>query len=316
MIFLFLIGACETEKDIDHLIKDYIKDKYNFDIDFVSKESINENNFGDRTYVVKSKNEPRIEFNVYLTGMIGSEIERDDYEEQHQAYEWSQLYTSENASLLKEYGYEQLLFKSSHYGIEISFLAKTEISLLKKEEVERLLTFVTSLNSFNRKNMKKNSFSNISINNPNEHTPFIFIDDPQTIVDMNSLIHKLRLNTGLANEEMIQKDYDKFLAFEAELNNVGYMYQYGSLSGNFEKSIYCDSSRLSNGECIGGYSVRLDGSRSESKLYQLIEMINSQQTIDIYSIALVGSPYVEIENVSQIKSLEDFRTVLEDRSKY
>ncbi|WP_318505642.1 hypothetical protein [Bacillus sp. T3] len=62
-----LLSGCESGPDIDKLIQEYVKDKYNFTVDIISRESKNEGNMGDRTFTVQQTNPPNIKFNILLS---------------------------------------------------------------------------------------------------------------------------------------------------------------------------------------------------------------------------------------------------------
>lgn len=83
LITLSVLAGCESEKEIDRLVSDYAERELGVNnLEFIYRGGIDESNMGDRSYLVKSKDKPRVEFSVYLEGMMETKVVGDDYEDQ------------------------------------------------------------------------------------------------------------------------------------------------------------------------------------------------------------------------------------------
>lgn len=53
-----LLTSCNSQKDIDQQVKDYVKEKYKFNVAITYREGKNEGNMGDRIFqVIKIANQ-------------------------------------------------------------------------------------------------------------------------------------------------------------------------------------------------------------------------------------------------------------------
>jgi len=304
-----LLTGCESSPDIDILIHDYVKDKYNFNVDIISRESKNEGNMGDRTFTVQQTNPPNIKFNILLSGMLHSTVEGDNYRKQKEAYGYTQPFLSENKQTLHQLGFDQIVFSATADGLTVSALSKKPISLSDSSSIEHLLGFLMALNRYQAETLNDDETIESVLITHNQSKQSISIPNIHMITDQKALVDKLNQNPDIVNDFLFQRDYASFQALEKALNKISYQLKNGLTVGMIDESFYCYGKNIKDGECSGGYEIKLSGPKDAAHLFKAVELLKKQD-INIKDIVIVGKPIIMLENIDDITSVQQIKLIL------
>ncbi|MGJ7919005.1 hypothetical protein [Neobacillus sp. LXY-4] len=312
MIFSFtILSACESEQDIDKLIQNYVKEKYGFTADITNREGKNEGNMGDRTYTVQKSSKPQIKFQVHLTGMLKSKIEGDNYHDQKKAYELSQKFFKFNQPKLEMLNFEDVYFTASTGGLVVNAVSSKEISFNQPGSIDHLLEFVLIANTFKNEHLPStSSIESIKIFNKTTKLTFA-LNEINTITNKDALLKELNNDPDFVNDSLFKRDFTAFQLMEKELEKIGYRFTNGLTIGMVKESIYCYGKNITNGECTGGYEVKLDGPKDPKNLFALVQILKNNQEIKIKDIVIPGSPLIMIENIESITSAQQIKLMLD-----
>ncbi len=187
-----LLTACGSDKKMDNKVKDYVHEKYGFNIDITERDSVNEGNMGDLSYIVTKSEKPKVQFTVNLSGMIFSTVTKDDYFLQEKAYRYSQQFIKKNDQKLKSFGYDHIDFASSNVqGLDVSVDTNQTISLNDQSSIDQLLEFIQLLNQYKEANLYEVNFDRLTISN-NQDDSIIHLNKINKIHDLNSLNKQLK----------------------------------------------------------------------------------------------------------------------------
>lgn len=311
-VFIFLcfslLTGCESDQDIDKLIQEYVKDKYSFTVEIVSRESKNEGNMGDRTFTVRQTNEHNIQFNIFLSGILNSTVEGDNYQKQKEAYGYTQPYLRENKETLQQLGFNQIVFAASADGLTVSALSKKPLSLKDSLSIEHLLDFLLSLNRYQAEVLQDETIAFVKITN-NQSKQSISITDIHTITDQKALVENLNQNPDLVNDFLFQRDYASFQALEKSLNKINYHLNNGLTVGMIDETFYCYGKNIKDGKCSGGYEIKLSGPKDAASLFKAVELLKKQD-IHIKDVVITGKPMIMLENIDAITSVQQIKLIL------
>ncbi|AGK52349.1 hypothetical protein [Bacillus sp. 1NLA3E] len=304
-----LLTSCNSQKDIDQQVKDYVKEKYKFNVAITYREGKNEGNMGDRIFQVIKNSQPKIEFHVYLSGVINPKIQGDDYPEQKKAYEYSQQFFKENTQKIKRFGYDQIKFSASANGLDVSVVTNQEVSSRDQNSLERLLEFVQIVNRFKEDSLRTETISSIIIHHKNSQNKIV-VNGINSITDSKILTQQLNKDAYFVNKALFQRDKALFQSMEKDIKEIGYSYKYGLNVGMVKETIFCNEDNIKNGECFGGYDLTLEGPRDSKSLYQLAQTLKSQD-IKIKDVFLPEKPSLLIENIDKITSPQQIDLILD-----
>lgn len=277
LIALFLVG-CESEKEIDELVKEYASDELGLkDIKIIYSEKKNEGNMGDRSYVLRTEKYPILEFSVYLEGLMNTKIVGDDYTAQLDAFKVGETFITKHQEQLYEIDLYDMYFEdpNSDSKLKVTVDASMELSLNEPESIDKLFSLVSLLNEENE--VIKNDYytiqtlySNYSAITGNESIVLQNLTDIQTIEDLKAVLMK---DLDLVNQALIDINFRAIKQLEGELESVGYQFSVGIS----DESIECEPSFLSELSC-NGYKIRIEGKdKSEEKLNELQELLTKQE---------------------------------------
>lgn len=303
-----ILTGCESKQEIDTLIQDYVKEKHGFNVKIINRESKNEGNMGDRTYLVKQTTDPEIQFSVYLSGMLSSTIEGDNYQKQKEAYEYAQQFITSNEEKLLQSGYSKLVFSTSTNGLVVSAASRNEISLQDSLSIDYLLAFINSLNRFQAEMPHDEKIASVKITHT-ESNQFLSITDINEITDKDALVGKLNEDTDFVNYSLFKRDFTDFQAMENELYKIGYKLKSGLTVGMVDESIYCYGKNITSGECTGGFEIKLNGPTDAKSLYTMVEALK-KQNIKIKDVVIPGKPMIMLENIDNITSVQQIKLML------
>lgn len=279
LCFLTLVG-CETEKDVDRLVSEYVEAELGVkNLEFIYRGGIDESNMGDRSYLVKSKNEPKMEFSVYLEGILETKVVGDDYEDQFEAYEVSQTFIDQNKEVLTEIGLTINQFSNIQHDYSSSKELKVEvstnrtISLNDEKIVKDLYSLIEMLYNMNKTIAADDLLiSTLAVDYPfySDDESLMFhdqVDQLHTFEEFHSL---LTGNSYLVNQSLFETNYNSWQTLDEQVNTLGFKYAEGM---NLQ-SISCYEEDLKGLDCIGGYNIRLNGNdKSEENLDKLKDLL-------------------------------------------
>lgn len=303
-----LLTGCESNQEIDSLIQDYIKENHGFNVKIINRESKNEGNMGDRTYLVKQAKDPSIQFSVYLSGMLNSTIEGDNYRKQKEAYEYAQQFIASNEATLQQFVYQQITFSSTSDGLTVSAASKNEISLQNPVSIDYLLDFIHRLNLFQAEMLQGEKIASVKITHKKSNQ-LLSIADINAITDKGALVEKLNEDTDFVNYSLFKRDYTAFQTMEKELYKIGYELKDGLTIGMVDESIYCYGKNITNGECTGGFEIKLNGPTDAKSLYTMVKALKKQD-IKIKDVIIPSKPMIMLENIDSITSIQQIKLFL------
>ncbi len=303
-----LLTACNSQKNIDQQVKDYIKQKYKFNVNITNREGKNEGNMGDRIFLVTKNNQPKIEFHVFLSGIINPKIESDDYPDQKKAYGYGQEFLKESSKKLNQIGYNQIKFSASANALDINVVSKEDITTRNQNSLNRLLDFVRLVNHFKEEQLQSETIHSIILNKKNSPDTIV-LNNVNTITDINSLIQQLNKDPYFVNKSLFERDKTIFQSIEKDIKGIGFRYKYGLSVGTVKDSIFCYRDNIKNSECSGGYDLILEGPRDSKNLYKLAQTLKNQE-IKIQNVYLPDKPSLLIENIEIITSSQQIDLIL------
>lgn len=274
--FLFLTG-CESQEEIDQLIREYVQTKYDLEeIEFIYRESKNEGNMGDRTYTVKSKKEPAIEFNILLDGIMKSEVVGDDYKKQAEAYEIGQAFESKYGAQLNQLGYSFVNFsraqdRTASTELEVSLVSERMISLNNEQSLKDLYQVFGFLQEYNESLKEDFLIYNLLVDYPykDKTGSLNFYYNVIDITSYEKLISVLVEDIHFVNLALLEKYQSTLVEMEKEIKKLGFSYR----EGFNENSIFCYGKDLSGQECRG-FTIYLSGTdKSEGNINSLKTVI-------------------------------------------
>ncbi|MFS0862763.1 hypothetical protein [Fredinandcohnia sp. 179-A 10B2 NHS] len=274
--FLFLTG-CESQEEIDQLVREYVQTKYDVEeIEFIYRESKNEGNMGDRTYIVKSKKEPSFEFDILLDGIMKSEVVGDDYKKQAEAYEIGQAFESKYRAELNQLGYALVNFsraqdRTASTELEVSVVSERTISLNNEQSLKDLYQIFAILQEYNE-NLKEDFLVyNLLIDYPykDKTESLTFYYNVTDITSYEKLTSALAEDIHFVNLALQEKYQSTLVEMEKEIKKLGFSYR----EGLNDSSIFCYGKDLSGQECLG-FTIYLSGAdKSEGNLTALKAVI-------------------------------------------
>lgn len=277
--FLLLTG-CESEKEIDRLVSDYVKTELGVEnLEFIYRGGIDESNMGDRSYLMKSKDEPQVEFSVYLEGMMETKVVGDDYEDQLEAYKIGQSFIQENNERLTSIGFTINQFSNIQHDyskakeLEVEVSTKRTVSLNDEKVVSDVYALIEILNKMNETIAKDDLLiSSLDVDYPffEDEESLMFHDKVDQIGTFEEFYSLLISNPSLVNQALFETNYNSWQALDEQVNTLGFKYA----EGMNLRSISCYEQDLEGLECIGGYNIRLNGDdKSEDNLERLKEIL-------------------------------------------
>nr|WP_263325565.1 hypothetical protein [Neobacillus sp. Marseille-Q6967] len=278
VLFLLLLTGCESEKRVDNLVKEYVKEKYGIaEIEITYRGQKDESNMGDRGYVVKSITEPSFEFAVHLEGLLRSKITGDDYLDQEEAYYIGEEFFKAYDKELKAIGYSDIMFKHSYSDNPLLTVLSAEavtdqkISLNQEPSIENLFKLIQLLNEYNKiLEPKEFQVTTLWVNYPEKQILGIS-DIVVEINEVSQLKTYLLEKTNFLNEALLEANLDKFKQLEKELVELGFEYGLGFNN----RSIYCYGKDIANAICTG-YSLNIKGEdKSEENIQRLKDVIKN-----------------------------------------
>lgn len=276
LVLLFLVG-CESEKEIDKLVKEYASDELGLkDIKIIYSEKKNEGNMGDRSYVLRTEKYPILEFSVYLEGLMKSKIVGDDYAAQLDAFKVGEAFINKHEQQLYEIDLYDMYFEDPNSDSEliVTVDASLVLSLDEPESIDKLFSLVSLLNEEDEV-IKNDYYSiqtlyiNYSAITGNESIALQNLTDIQTNEDLKTVLMK---DLDFVNEALIDINFRDIKQLEGELENEGYKFT----EGISDESIECDPNLLIELSCKG-FNIRIDGKdKSEEKLNKLQDLLTKQ----------------------------------------
>lgn len=307
LLFSFtLLTACNSEEDADNLVKNYVQDKYGFNVDITSR---NENG-GEKTYVVKQSEKPNLTFEVILSGSFNAKVKDDTYFANKSANEHSQLFTKQNKEKLEQIDYAKVTFSpsnSSQYGYNISVVMNQELSLNDEKSVDNLLEFIQLINLFDDETLQKENLDDLTITAKDSDLKII-LQNIEKITKKSALVKQLNKDSYLVNTSIFENNKPALAEIEKELEKIGYEYKNGLTLGTIAGSFICMDQDIKNGKCVGGYEVNLEGPKDAESLLKLVQILNNQ-SIKFKNAYLPGGDNPvkldAIENITTIKQINE-----------
>lgn len=287
--FLILTG-CESQKEIDNLVSEYVKKEFGIEeIEYIYRGKKNEGNMGDRSYIVKSKTEPSFEFSVYLEGMMKSEVVGDNYNQEAEAYQIGQNFSSTYQTNLNEIGYTDISFsgaqdRTSFTELEVNAKFNKTISLNNEQTIEELFKFIQLLQEYNQ-NLNKNNFliQNLVVEYPVEDTnkSLAFYYNVVNITDYSVLTSFLLKDIPFVNEALLEKNRNAFIELEKEIRKIGFAFN----DGLNDKSVFCNGEDLNGLECTG-FTLRISGKDKSEKNIEALKEILNKSSVPISKVVI------------------------------
>ncbi|MGG1679624.1 hypothetical protein ACIFOT_28475 [Neobacillus sp. NRS-1170] len=269
LVLLFSLSACESENDVDQIVRDYVKKEYGIGVTIKKREDVNEGNMGERTFVLKSKEEIPVTFEVHLKGLFSSRVTGDDYQKQKKAAILGNKFWNVNKSELEMLGFHDVEFSFAE-GLHVSSIYEKDINLYDDKSVSTLIHFIGLLNAYNP-SPDSLTLKTKSLDFPIELLGLSRLSDKETLKAV------LFNDYNIVNVSLFQRDYDKFKAIEEGVEKRGYQLEFGLTVGAYDQSFYCFKENLNNRECNGGYTVGLKGGKSDREtLFDLVLFLKSQ----------------------------------------
>ncbi|RUL52028.1 hypothetical protein [Lysinibacillus antri] len=306
---LFLVG-CDSEEEVDQKVQDHVMETYGFEVDFIYRESLNEGNMGDRIYQVQRKDDPKVEFTVDLKGMWETDVVGDNYKIQEETFLIGQKFLDKYNNEISKLKISDVVFRKGN-GLQINVNYNSNISTFKEDTVQPLMDFINLLNTFKKEEKFEESIEELNINYVKEK--LMQVEQIETVTSIEQLKEQLYLDLDISNESLKERDEPLFIELENELNNLGYVYEFGLKSEDprFE-SFGCFQEYYENGECTEGYRMYLIGESIEKdKIFQLIQYLNSHPALKFQDVIISNrkDERVIFEDIKLIKSMSDIDTV-------
>lgn len=301
-VIVGLLTACDSEEEVDQKVRDYISSAYGFDIDIVYRESINEGNMGERAYLVMNKEEPQVEFMVYLEGMMSTAVVGDNYKVQAEAKAHGDQFAENYKQQLSNLKFTDLLFTHSSNGIEVDIVYNQPISVFNDESIKPLWELIGLFKAFRSEEGLKDQFDSLSIYYTSEER--IYLEEFEEIRSFDELKSTLVQDVVLVNNSIFDKDKTLFIDLENDLKRLGFEYYYGFPNNNsLHSSVFCYADELENTDCVGGYSLVLRGeSVDNEKLFDLITFLNNHSSLVFKGLTVdKNDEKIFIEDVKKIK---------------
>jgi hypothetical protein len=297
-----LLTGCDSQEEVDEKVLAYLDENFDFEVDIIYRESVNEGNMGDRSYTVETKEEPKVKFSIFLTGMINTEVVGDDYEEQKR----SQLV---GEKFLKTYKTELSKLKFSNIKFEfyrdfrVKALYNDKISVFHEESTEPIYKLIELLNTFKVNEQLEEDFESLFIDIATQDGS-IYLEDIKQFQTKQSLQTTLLKDTHLVVDALLMRDETLFLELGEKLRDIGYDYYYGFNEENQnDHSVFCLEAQLVNGECTGGYRLQLKGeSIAKADLFQLTQLLNNTPPLTFNEVSIrANGQNIFFDDVKMIK---------------
>jgi hypothetical protein len=313
LLFSFtLLTACNSSKeDVNKLVKDYVQEKYGFDVDIRA----NEENGGNRTVVVTQTEKPNLTFEVMVSGALKSKVSDDTYFVNKSAHDHSLLFTKQNKKKLEQFDYAKVKFTpstSSQHGFNLSVEMNQELSLNNEKALADLLEFIRLVNLFDDETLQKENLDDLTITAKNSDLA-ITLQNIEKITKINDLVKQLSKDNYLVNTSMFEKNKPAFTEIATKLEKIGYKYKNGITLGTLTGSFVCMDQDIKNGKCVGGYEVNLEGPADADSLLKLVQTLNNQ-TIKFKNVYLPGGDKpVKLDNIEDIKTIKQINEILDKK---
>jgi hypothetical protein len=287
---LFTLSGCESEKEVDQIISDYVKKEYSIDSMIIEREGVNEGNMGERTFVLESKEENPVKFEVYLEGMFSTTVTGDNYKEQKEARKAGSEFSSKNKEVLTSNGFRDIEFYTTQGDLVVTAISDNDINLFDGNSLNRLL----QLGQLLEKSEPSIDWVDLKTKSIEDLVYFQLFD----LKDEEQLKKKLLTNPDVLNVSLFQRDYKKFKAIEEEIVKKGYKLKNGLTVGRDDQTFYCFEDNEKNGECPGGYYFEIIGKSDKESIFEIVSFLKSQPIpIDGFTV-LPEDIYLEnLENI-------------------
>jgi hypothetical protein len=275
LALIFLLIGCDSQEEVDEKVMSYIDEKLGFEVDIVYRGNINEGNMGDRSYSVVTKDEPNIEFSIFLKGIMNTEIVGNDYKRQKKLHDVKEKFLETYKEELKKLTFTQIRFENAR-GYTVQALYNGQISVFDKKSLDPIYQLIDWLHTFEKKEQLERKFHSLFLDIASQDGS-IYIDDMETIQSLDHLQTALLKDTHLVVDALLKRDEALFLELGTKLSELGYEYYYGWNEENQDDhSVFCQESQLINAECTGGYRLELKGtSLAKENLFPLIQLLNN-----------------------------------------
>ena len=317
LLFSFtLLTACNSsEEDVNKLVKDYVQEKYGFNVDITTRESANEGNGGNGAVVVTQTEKPNLTFEVMVSGTFNSKVSDDTYFVNKSAHEHSQLFTKQNKEKLEQFDYAKVTFTpstSSQHGFNLGVEMNQELTLNNEKALDHLLEFIQMVNLFDDETLQKENLDDLTISAKNSDLN-ITLQNIEKLTKKSSLIKQLSKDSYLVNTSIFEKNKPAFTEIATELEKIGYKYKNGITLGTLTGSFICMDQDIKNGKCVGGYEVNLEGPEDADSLLKLVQTLNNQ-SIKFKNVYLPGGDKpVKLENIEDITTIKQIKEILKNR---
>lgn len=293
LVSVFTLSACESDKEVNQIVRDYMKKEYGVGVSILEREDVNEGNGGDRTFVLKSKEDVPVTFEVYLKGFFSTKVTGDNYTKQKKTAILGSEFLTANKKELALLGFSDIEF-SNQEGLHASAVYNKDINLFDDKSINTLIQFIRLLNT-SHPSPQSLTLKTKSLEVPIELKGLLGLSKKGTLKAV--LIHEL----DVVNVSLFQRDYDKFKAIEEGIEKRGYNLEFGLTVGNFDQSFYCFEENIEFLDCTGGYLISLKGGKTDKKsLFDLVHFLKSQP-IRIGNVAFHDNG-IYLEQLDQINS--------------
>ncbi len=301
-IVVFTFSGCESEKDVGELVKRYVKNEYGVNSSILESEDVNEGNGGDRAFVVKSKEDIPVTFEVYLKGIFYSTVTGDDYKEQKKAARLGGLFWNKHKDELQLLGFSHVEFSSDYKLLDAYAVYDREMNLFDENSVKSFTHLFKLLLLQSNPDSISVTLKTKSIDEKIEIGSITGLDNEETLKSF------FLYDVLIANMSLFKRDYQKFEEMRDGIEKRGYKLEYGMTVGRDDDTFYCFDEYYLKPTCKGGYTVSLLGGKPEQKsLFELAEFLK-QQPIPVRNVAFHDHG-IYMEDLSTIKKPEDIEII-------
>ncbi|MEH7074290.1 hypothetical protein [Neobacillus drentensis] len=269
LVSMLALTACESEQQVNQIVRDYVKKEYGVGVTIEEREDVNEGNGGDRTFVLKSKEEIPVTFEVYLKGLFSTSVTGDTYKKQKKQAISGRKFFNKNKKELSTLGFSDVEF-SDREGIQVTASYDKDINLYDEKSVNTIYQFIQLFNTY------KPAPETLSLKTKSIEVPVEF-KGLSRFREKGIVKRMLFQDLHVVNVSLFQRDFDKFKAIEEGVERRGYSLEFGLTVGVFDQSFYCFEENLLAHECTGGYLIGLKGGKTDKEsLFDLVRFLKSQ----------------------------------------
>ncbi|KAA0547434.1 hypothetical protein FZW96_11270 [Bacillus sp. BGMRC 2118] len=263
-LILLTLAGCQTEKEIEKLIAEYVMEQHEISqFEIIHKGKNGESEIGERSYVLQQTEEPKVKFKLYVGGLLKTKVVGDDYKEQLEAYKLGRSFVEKHESVLKQAGYEEMDFRNTERkqtkltDFEVEVTIKSKLSMNDKKSTQELYDVVSLLNKEKEYLAEKGNFiDSIVIHYPylNKTDTLSIKKNVASIKNYSDLEDRLLSNSMFVNHALFEQNYDAYEEFEEMAGKFGFTYA----EGLTEHSIYCNKKELDGLGCKG-FTFKISG---------------------------------------------------------